>query len=370
VPRVLHVFDPPDGGVAEHVLQLVEGLPHHGWESEIAGPRASIVYDRLPPGTGAHRMPFRRGYGAPWLDALTLLELVRRLHRGAYDIVHCHSAKAGVLGRIAGRITGVPAVYSPHCLPFIGNIAPARRMFATAAERALAGSASALICVCEDEREQVAAARLRPRTVHVVLNGCAPPADVPPDATLSAHRDGGSLAAAIAVMRRQKSLDVFIDAVPLVWERMPEARLALVGDGPDRELLLTRARELGLIDDPRFTVLPFTAPGARYLRAIDLFVLPSSWEGLPIASLEAMSCGVPQVATAVGGTPEAVVPETGVLVPPSDPPALAAAIADLLADPARRASMADAALERWGTNFRVERMVAETAGVYAGVLTA
>jgi glycosyltransferase involved in cell wall biosynthesis len=367
VPRVLLAFEPPDGGVAEHVLQLAGGLAEHGWEVTLAGPRSSWVYDRAR-GAPAHRLPFVRGYGSPGEDARALRGLVRVLRGGRFDLVHCHSAKAGVLGRIAGRLARVPVVYSPHCLPFIGEFGAPRRIFATAVERALASSSAAIICVCEDERARAIAAGLPAGRLRVILNGCAAPPDVPPDPALLALRDGGPVAAAIAVMRPQKSLHVFLEAVPLVWRRVPDARLAIVGDGPQHGALVARARELGLLGDERFAILPFRAPAARHLRATDVFVLPSSWEALPIAVLEALSCGVPQVATAVGGTPEAVGPDTGVLVAPHDPPALAAAVADLLGDPGRRAAMSVASTARWDADFRVGRVVAETAAAYDAVL--
>jgi glycosyltransferase involved in cell wall biosynthesis len=97
--------------------------------------------------------------------------------------------------------------------------------------------------------------------------------------------------------------------------------------------------------------------------------LASSWEACPSGPLEALACGVPQVVTEVGGTREAVVPETGLLVPPRDPDALAAAVVELLGDPERRARMRVASRERHATRFTVDRMVAGTAAVYDRVLS-
>jgi glycosyltransferase involved in cell wall biosynthesis len=367
VRRVLIAFEPPDGGVAEHVAQLAASLGGHGWEVELAGPERTGVYERLAEaGLRVHRVPFQRGYGHPATDAVALRRLAGILRRGRFDLVHCHSAKAGVLGRLAARAAGVPAVYSPHCFPFVGDFGAPRRRFATLVERSLAPLSAAVICVSEDERREGLAAGLPAGRLTVVRNGCPPPPRVEPDPALEALRAGGPLAAAIAVMRPQKSLDVFVDAAPLVLERMPEARLALVGEGPLHAELAERARGHGLEDDPRFAILPFRAPAARHLRAADVFVLPSAWEGLPIAILEALSCGVPQVATAVGGTPEAVGDgTTGLLVPPRDPPALAAAIVALLGDPGRRGAMGRASVQRWQDGFQLERMVRETADVYA-----
>ena len=102
-----------------------------------------------------------------------------------------------------------------------------------------------------------------------------------------------------------------------------------------------------------------------------MFVLPSAWEAFPLAILDAMACGVPQVATDVGGTAEAVLDgETGLLVAPGDPAALAERIAELLLDPERRERMGEAARARHGERFAADRMVAETARLYDDVMAA
>ena len=347
--------------MAENVLQLAQGLGAHGWEVELAGPDEAIIYGEAEAaGVPIHRIDFARGYGAPARDARAFRGLRALLRAGGYDLLHCHSAKAGVVGRLAARASRVPCVYTPHCFPFVGEFGTPRRIFATGVERALAPLAARTICVCDDEREIGVRAGLRADRLRVVRNGCDPcPNGFEPDPNLLALRDGGVVGAAVAVLRAQKRLDVLVDAAPEVLRRLPDARLAIVGDGPLRDELHERARANGLDAEPRFAFLPFGAPAARHLRAADVYVLPSGWEALPIGVLEALACGVPQIATDVGGTGEAVSPETGVLVPPGDPAALAEALVGLLGDPARREAMAQAS---------VERMVAETAAVYAETL--
>jgi glycosyltransferase involved in cell wall biosynthesis len=181
-------------------------------------------------------------------------------------------------------------------------------------------------------------------------------------------RTRGPVVGAVTALRRQKRLDILLDAAPPILAAVPDAAIAIVGDGPDKQALYEHAARLGLDIDPRVVFLPYRAPAARFLRGLDLYVLPSSWEAFPIGLLEAQACGVPQVATDVGGTSEALVPETGVLVPPLDAPALAAAIITLLRDPARRASMATASRARHAARFGVDRMVARTAAIYDRII--
>jgi glycosyltransferase involved in cell wall biosynthesis len=366
--RVLLAFEPPDGGVAENVAQLAVGLQAHGWQPVLAGPAESIAYDRATAaGVEIHRLDWARGYGSPGQDARALRQLRALLRSGGgFDLLHNHSAKAGVIGRIAGRtVRGLPVAYSPHCLPFIGDFGAPRRIFATTIETTLGLVTDRMICVCEDERRQARGAHVADRRLRVVHNGSAScPDGVTADPATAALRSGGVLVAAVAVLREQKRLDVLIDAAPSILARVPDARIAVIGDGPLRDELHARAAALGLDADERFAFLPFRGPSWQHLTAMDVYVLPSSWEGLPIGVLEAMACGVPIVATDVGGTGEAVTPEVGTLVPPADPAALADAIVAVAGDPARRAAMGAAARARHDAHFGLERMVARTAAVY------
>jgi glycosyltransferase involved in cell wall biosynthesis len=342
VARVALVCEPPDGGVAEHVRQLAAGLPAHGHEAVVLGPDV---------------VPFRRGYRHPHRDAQALGTLVRAV-RG-FDLVHAHAAKAGVLARLAAAAARIPAVYTPHCFPFAVPAARGRRSFGLAVERALAPLTAAIVCVCEQEHALAVAHRIRPRReLAAIHNGC-PACAAEPDPELA--RLGGPVVGAVTVLRRQKRLDVLLAAAPRILDAVPEATVVVVGNGPEEGALRAAA-------DPRVVFLDFRAPAARYLQALDVYVLPSAWEAFPIGLLEAQACGVPQVATDVGGTREALVPATGVLVPPGDAAALADAVIGLLRDPARRAAMSAASRARHADRFTVERMVAATAALYDALL--
>jgi glycosyltransferase involved in cell wall biosynthesis len=296
----------------------------------------------------SHVLPFRRDYRHPHRDLQALAGLVRAL-RG-FDLVHAHSAKAGVLARLAaGRR---PAVYTPHGFPFAAG-SKARRRFGVVVERMLAPVTATTVCVCDYEARLARRVGLR-RRLAVVHNGCPACEAVEP-----ALRFDGPVVGAVTVLRRGKRVDVLLAAAPRIIEA--GATVVIVGNGPEAAALRAAA-------DPRVVFEPFVGPPARYLRGIDVYVLPSDSEAFPIALLEAQACGVPQVATDVGGTREALQPETGVLIPPGDPDALADAVIGLLRDPGRRAAMAAASRALHAERFTVERMVAETAAVYDAVL--
>jgi glycosyltransferase involved in cell wall biosynthesis len=367
VPRVLLAFEPPDGGVAENVALLALHLRAHGFEPEVAGPESALPYPRLEEaGVPVHRMPLVRSTGDVRSHRAALAALERLLAVGSFSVVHAHSAKAGVLVRVAARRRSTPAVYSPHCFAFVGPVSRARQVLATAVERRLGRETAAIVCSCEAERRRALERRVgRPERLHRVYYGVENcPNGRLADPTLNEMARGGPLVGAVSVLREQKRLDLLVDAAPRVLERAPEARVAIVGNGPLRDELQAQARALGLDRHERFAMLPFEPPASRYLGALDLYVLPSAWEAMPIGALEALACGVPQIVTDVEGTREAVEHgRTGILLPP-DGRGLADAVVDLLADEPRRRAMAEASRARQRERFDVDRMAAETAAVY------
>ena len=142
----------------------------------------------------------------------------------------------------------------------------------------------------------------------------------------------------------------------------------LVGDGPDRQRLMSRARELNV--QQSVCLVGAHAEFVDYLRHADVFLLPSESESFGVAALEALSCGVPVVAYRVGGIPDVVVPKVGRLVPPFDVQALGAATADILSDPSARETMGRAARAHVTTRFRRDSAIDRYQDHYRRVLLA
>jgi glycosyltransferase involved in cell wall biosynthesis len=347
--RVLHVLQPEDGGVRQHVLHVAGALARRGWDVEVAasenaGLRAALERD----GVVVHTVPMAR---RPGLGDVAAARSLRRLDRARrYDLVHAHSSKAGALMRgVMPRRRRL--IYTPHCPAFVAAFGPARALY-WAVEQALVPRTGVIVACSEWER-RILTSRLAGAHVRLIRNGVPSCADTEPDARLAALPK--PLVGFLARLDPQKDPLAFVHAVT----DMPTGSAAVVGNGT----LEGEVREA--IGDGPIAVLPFEPPVERYLRAFDLYVLPSRWESLPLAVLEAMACGVPVVATDVGGTGEAVRDGvTGRLVPAGDPHALAGAIARLAGDRHALAAMGAAAREAAAGPFALDRQVDEIEALY------
>lgn len=369
--RVLEVYGPLDGGVAEHVLRLSQGLAASGWEVQVAAQAGSPAAQQLASeGHRVHRLPFPRPPHPR--DVGTALALRRIDREQGFDVVHAHSSKAGALVRGAlprpGRL-----LYTPHCFAFaatFGRFGAAQAAAYRAAEQALVPRTGTLIAASEWEREAgEQALRGAAARTEVVYYGVPPCTEPAPDPELMAFKGDERLAGTVAVLRPQKDPLTLVRAAAALHRRgRLDFKVAVVGNGELRDVVVEEIGRLGVGDRVRW--FPFTEGSPRYLAALDAFVLPSLWESLPISVVEALACGRPVIASRVCGTPEAV--QDGVngrLVAPGDVEGLAAAMDELLHDPERLAAMGAAGRAVYERRFRPERMVDEVAALYERAMT-
>jgi glycosyltransferase involved in cell wall biosynthesis len=210
----------------------------------------------------------------------------------------------------------------------------------------------------EVARTTEAAAGLPPGSVRTIYNGV-------PDRGPAAQRDGGGppVVGTLARLDHVKGLDVLLEAVA----QLPEARLLIAGDGPERDALLLQAEQLGLGE--RLRLLPWSDTAYELFDELDVFVLPSRLEGFPLSIVEAMLAGRPVVATDVGSVREAVVDGvTGEIVPRDDVGALRDSLARLLADRPLRERMGEAGRARALEHFTTEEMARQFERLYAELL--
>ena len=318
--------------------------------------------------------PFLHQVVAEGFDA-TLLDVTRTyrvggaarlavLLRGA-DVVHTHTHLAArVLARLAGTSARTAIVDHLH----IENHFRPQRLPAAglrALDNATARLSARLLAVSDDTRRAFVTQGYPAGRTETVPNGIQLPVEdtsnglraelgVPPDAPLAGE------IARLCDVKGQREL---IEAAA----RIPELHVVLAGEdleagGAYRASLVAEAERAGIADRVAFAGF---RPAESVLGALDVFVLPSWIEGMPITVLEAMAHRKPVVATPVGGTPELVLDgETGVLVPPRDPEALAEALRALVADPQRARRLGEAGYARVAERFTVERMTTRVLEVY------
>jgi glycosyltransferase involved in cell wall biosynthesis len=319
------------GGAQTYVANLLPGLA--GRFDVMVAAHGDGPLREAAGAAGARFVPLRhvRRPLHPLRDLLGLLELVVLMRRAAPDIVHANSSKAGVLGRLAfSASSGLSSVLYRW------------------ADRLMAPLTTLTICVAERERVSGLAARTCIAQRTVVIPNAVDVRALP----LACHDGGPPLVVAVGRLAEPKDALTLVRALAAVPGR-PFTAL-LVGDGPDRPSVEAEVRALGLQDVVTLTGTREDVPAL--LAQADVFALSSRSEGAPLSILEAMAAGLPVVSSRVGGVPELVVDgETGLLVPPGDPEALAVALGRLVADPGLRRRLGAAGRERARRCFDVRR---------------
>ena len=360
---ILHVSQPTNGGVGGYVAEIAADQVQRGWTVTVACPDYDGLARQVEAAGASHeRWTAGRAPGPSSLvDAFGVRRLVARLQP---DLVHLHSSKAGLAGRLAVR-GRTPTVFQPHGWSFDASTGPIRAG-ALAWERLATRWATVVLCVSHAEQRRGEDHGVRGNW-RVIPNGVdlqalteASPAD---RAAARGRLDLDNRPTVICVGRicREKGQDLLLDAWPGVLSRVPEALLVFVGDGRDGDAVRRRAA-----DDVRFA--GWRTDVADWLAAADVVAVPSRSDGMSMALLEAMARGRAVVATDVGGAAEALGP-AGTLVPAEDPPALAAALADELDNPDRRAAGGRAARERAERFHDLRTTTAALAGLYAELLS-
>lgn len=361
-PRVLVVITRADiGGAVIHMLGLITALEAEVEFHLAVGPDDALADRAARSGAQLHRVQHLVRTVSPIDDARAVAGLVSLVRRLDPDVIHAHTFKAGLASRLAGLITRTPVIYTPHGWRFSDGNPWLWRLIGPLVEASLACATAKVICVSLAEMDAATNRRvLRPDKAAVIHNGIT---DSPLRAGM-AERSGSMRIVVVARMAPPKDHETVLRA--LAGVAFPYD-LLLIGDGPRRPALEALARRLGVADRVRF--LGARLDVARLLQDAEVLVLSSFSEGFPLTVLEGMRAGLPVVATAVGGVPEAVSDgETGILVPPGDSAALAAALEALAHSADLRRRMGLAGRQVYEARFRLEQQSEATLQIYREVI--
>jgi glycosyltransferase involved in cell wall biosynthesis len=380
--RVVRIFSRLNiGGPAVHVILLTAGLEQKGYRTRLLiGQETPQEGNMLPlateKGVACEVIPGLGREISLVSDFRAFWGLYRLLREFRPAIVHTHTAKAGLLGRIAARLAGVPiVVHTFHGHVLRGYFGPLKTAFFRGLEKALALLADALVAVSEAVKQDLVnlgvASADRIRVVPLGLDldhlvgplprgGLRAPAGVPPDAPLI-----GMVGRLVPI----KDVPTFLRAAVLVHKSRPDSHFALVGDGEERSLLEDQVRQLGLEGSVHFH--GWRRDLAAVYGDLDVVVNSSRNEGTPVALIEALAAARPVVATRVGGTGDLLQEGAfGLLVPPADPEALAAAILECLRDPAAASARALAGRALVVERYSAKRLVDDIDALYRELLAA
>ncbi len=371
------------GGADENTLLTVNGLDRCRFRVTLAiggGSEAAMVA-KVAPAVEVVEVPELVREVSPRRDLAALRNLRRLIRDRRYDIVHTHTAKAGILGRFAARGAAAPVIiHTLHGSTFHGALGRAEYLLYWGLEKAAAGFTDRIITVGEDLRDRYLGAGIgRAERYQLIRSGMelsefSAAAAMEEERRAAVRRSLGvppdaPLVGKVARLEARKGYRYFLDLAETVLQRIPATHFVGLGAGEQHAALLAEVERRGLKGRVHF-------PGFRHdiadaLAVLDVAVLTSLWEGLPRVLVQAAACGVPAVTFAVEGAHE-VVKEgvNGWVVPVGDVPGMSERVVALLSDPRRAWAMGEAGRALVCETWAAETMVREIARAYEELIAA
>ena len=370
--RVLQVMEATIGGTKRHLLDLAAASDRQSFHFEVACPRVrseprgdtSFFDDMSVLPVEMHVVPMVRAI-RPIADVRATWDLITLIRRRRYDIVHTHSTKAGVVGRVAAMLTpGTRTVHTPHGFYFLNFPSPIARVPLRWLEVALGSLTSILIVLSEGER-QVAKGVVAPQKTRKIPLTFAPFEPVP-RAEARRRLDLPADAPIIGTTARfteQKAPFDIAETFAAIYRQRPDTRFLWTNDGELRIQVEARLQSLGIREA---TSLPgFVTDARALLTAMDVYLHMARWEGVPYSIMEVMTAGVPIVAANAVGTSDLIKHErTGLLVEPGDIPAAATAVLRLLTHSIEARTLAEQARTAVAVYHDAKAMAQATEEVY------
>lgn len=351
-------------GAQNHVLQLSRRLREEGHDVLVLVGSVGDLTEELDAAGIAWKhvatlvRPIR-----PWTDFKAVNQLVAEIKGFSADLVTTHSSKAGIVGRVAAWRCGVPSIFTAHGWSFAEGIPARRKRIALLLERLVGRYGKRIICVAEAEREYGIQQRVAPAeklvTIHYGIE------DKAEHYLPRANSHDQVKMAMVAGFREQKDHATLIEALAkiqhLPWE------ISFLGDGELRAEMEKKVNACGLQQRIHFAGMVNNV--SDYFRKIDLLVLITNWEGLPISTLEGLSFSLPVVASRVAGTCEQVVDgRNGITVARGDVDEVATAIEAMVTDPEKRTLYGRESRRLFEERFTIDAMYRKTVALYQEVV--
>jgi glycosyltransferase involved in cell wall biosynthesis len=358
-------------GTERHMFDLACALKDRGEQVAIACPTPAVLRDKST-AAGVEVVTIQKGGLIDWPAIRTLRRLLKT---NAVDLIHAHNGRTALSAAIAvtlarrGRCVATQHFLQPNHASLHGP----KAVLSHAAHRWVSRSTHRFVAISEAVRDEMLRRGETPAAkITTVPNGMIDPAVEAFTPSTEIRRDLGlsddtPLIVCAARLEEEKDVASLVEAMSKVVTAHPTAVCVVAGEGSQKDVLLQQIQKNGLSEAVR--LLGFRSDVLALINAADVFVLPSPAEPFGLVLLEAMALGKPAIATQAGGPLEIVVPEeTGLLVPPSSPEALAEALSRLLADAQLRQSMGQKGRERFCAHYTARRMAHDMVAVYQQAL--
>ncbi|AZF20409.1 MULTISPECIES: glycosyltransferase family 4 protein [unclassified Pseudomonas] len=363
--KIVYVITRSDviGGASVHLLDLALGSFQAGHSVDILVGGEGVFNSRARDlGLSCFPLKYLVREINPRKDIRAFFELRKMLSKLKPDLVHLHSSKAGILGRLAAKSLGLPAIFTAHGWAFTEGVSAKRRFLYRNIERIMARFSEQILTVSEFDRQLALKAKVGDEASVLTIHNGMPEVSSNIVSLTESDKVRLIMVARFEVPKNQKFLlEALAKVAPKNWE------LELVGDGPSFSSVQTLAAHLGIGEKVVFSGACDDVP-IRLSRS-DVFVLISDWEGLPLTILEAMRTGLPVIASNVGGVSELVANgENGFVVERGDQKGLMDALTQLINSPELRKKQGLLGQHIYRTNFTFDIMLDKILKIYQKVL--
>jgi glycosyltransferase involved in cell wall biosynthesis len=370
--KILYILEATSGGTQKHVIDIAKKIDKSRFQID-------IIYsvDRNKHFIQESKGVFNRLYGLPirrsasFTDISNILKIRKIIKSNGYDIVHCHSTKAGFVGRLAAFLSRHKnIIYSPHGFMFCDNRILFKRQLYLALEKYLGYLTKTLIAVSGSERDLALKHNIVPNKKIITLYNSIDPSEYENfsyENNVSEKLNSGNSEVILGTVGRlyyQKDPLTLIRSFKIINDKFPNTKLIMVGDGPLESECIRLINELHL--ESKILLAGYQKDSRKYFEMFDIFMLSSHYEGMPYALLEAMMMGIPAVGTDVVGITDLIVPhETGYLSPEGNYQELANSVIRILENPQVLTTFSINSKNRAKVNFNFVNGIKEYEGFYS-----
>ncbi len=366
--KVLYIITLPDlGGAQTHLYEILKHARCYGIEPILAlGQRGWLSEEAEKISVETHLIKSLTREISLIRDGRTLWQMVRLIQKVKPDLVHCHSSKAGILGRFASALARRPCIFTAHGWAFTEGVAKKKRILYAAIEKIAGYVSKKILCVSEYDAQLVCKIMPEHAKKMCTIHNCIEDEPVYQVDWKNKRKTERLNCVVVARFSPQKRNKEILQALRKVLDSGNQVHVTFIGGGEELSDVKAVCQALGL--KKNVTFYGICKDVYRRLPDFDVFLLYSNWEGFPISILEAMRAGLPVIASDVGGVKEAVDEKTGWLIPRGDENKLVEILSKIACSRGDLEFKGIAGRRKYEEMFTVDRMMERIAGVYTEVL--